>query len=238
MAIPSHNGKLSPAAIQDVAQKRSDIHYPKPRVVSLTQATELGGVYLQEEIQDISTTCKALGLNVHMDGARFANACAFLSCSPAEISWKSGVDVLCFGGSKNGMALGEAIVFFNRKLAIDFEYRCKQSGQLASKMRFLSAPWVGLLAEETWRTNAMHANRCAQFLAHLAQAIPGVTLVYPVASNAVFLKLPETVITELRAKGWIFYTFIGGNARFMCSWDTSEDYILRLAHDLKSLMCA
>ncbi|MFH4205858.1 beta-eliminating lyase-related protein, partial [Acinetobacter baumannii] len=110
-------GKLTPASIRDIALKRQDIHYPKPRVVTLTQATEVGTVYRPDELKAISATCKELGLHLHMDGARFSNACAFLGCSPAELSWKAGVDVLCFGGTKNGMAVGEAILFFNRDLA-------------------------------------------------------------------------------------------------------------------------
>ncbi len=110
----------------------------------------------------LADECQALGLSLHMDGARFANACASLGCSPAEMTWKSGVDVLCFGGAKNGMAMGEAVLFFDRALATDFDYRCKQAGQLASKMRFLSAPWVGMLESGAWLRNAEHANRCAQ----------------------------------------------------------------------------
>ncbi len=158
----TENGKLTPESIREIALKRQDIHYPKPRVVTLTQATEVGSVYTPDEIRAISATCKELGLNLHMDGARFSNACAFLGCSPADLTWKAGVDVLCFGGTKNGMAVGEAILFFNRTLAEDFDYRCKQAGQLASKMRFLSAPWVGLLENDAWLKHARHANHCAQ----------------------------------------------------------------------------
>src|SRR5690606_35788002 len=153
----TEEGKLTPASIREIAQKRQDIHYPKPRVVSLTQATEIGTVYQPAVLRAISQTCKELNLHLHMDGARFANACASLDLSPAELSWKAGVDVLCFGGTKNGMAVGEAILFFNRALAEDFEYRCKQAGQLASKMRFLSAPWVGLLETGAWLKYAAHA---------------------------------------------------------------------------------
>ena len=141
----TENGKITPESIREIALKRKDIHYPKPRVVTITQATEVGSVYRPEEIRAISATCKELGLLLHMDGARFSNACAFLGCTPAELSWKAGVDVLCFGGTKNGMAVGEAILFFNHDLSVDFDYRCKQVGQLASKMRFLSTPWVSLL---------------------------------------------------------------------------------------------
>jgi len=232
-------GKLSPAAIREVALKRQDIHYPKPRVVTLTQATEVGTVYQPAELQAISTTCHELGLHLHMDGARFANACAFLGATPAELTWKVGVDVLCFGGTKNGMAVGEAIVFFNKALAEDFDYRCKQAGQLASKMRFLSAPWLGVLQNDAWLRHARHANKCAQLLAELISPIVGVHLMHPVEANGVFVQLTEAALNALRDRGWRFYTFIGdGGARFMCSWDTEEQSVRALAADLRTIMAA
>ena len=232
-------GKLTPASIRDIALKRQDIHYPKPRVVTLTQATEVGTVYRPDELKAISATCKELGLHLHMDGARFSNACAFLGCSPAELSWKAGVDVLCFGGTKNGMAVGEAILFFNRDLAEDFDYRCKQAGQLASKMRFLAAPWVGVLQDDAWLRYADHANRCARLLAELVADVPGVSLMFPVEANGVFLQLSEPAIEALRARGWRFYTFIGeGGARFMCSWDTDIERVRELARDIRLVMGA
>jgi threonine aldolase len=232
----SEAGKLTPEAIREVALKRQDIHYPKPRVVTLTQATEVGTLYHPNELQAISATCKELGLSLHMDGARFANACASLGCSPAELTWKSGVDVLCFGGTKNGMAVGEAILFFRKELAEDFDYRCKQAGQLASKMRFLSAPWVGLLENDAWLRHAQHANACARLLADLVQDIPGVSLMFPVEANGVFLTMPEPAIAALRNQGWRFYTFIGGGARFMCSWDTSETRVRELADAIRDVV--
>ena len=233
----TEQGKLTPATIREVALKRQDIHFPKPRVVTLTQASEVGTVYRPEEIRAISQTCKELNLNLHMDGARFSNACAFLGCSPAELTWKAGVDVLCFGGTKNGMAVGEAILFFNKALAEDFDYRCKQAGQLASKMRYLSAPWVGLLQDGAWLRYANHANRCARLLAELVADVPGVSLMFPVEANGVFLQLSETAIERLRDGGWRFYTFIGaGGARFMCSWDTEEARIRELAADIRRAM--
>jgi threonine aldolase len=143
LLAPAVDGKLTPDAIRVLATGRSDIHFPKPRVVTITQPTETGQVYTAAEIRAISVVCRELGLKLHMDGARFANACAALDCTPAEISWQSGVDVLCFGGTKNGMAIGEAVIFFDRALAEDFDYRCKQAGQLASKM---SASGEGHLA--------------------------------------------------------------------------------------------
>ena len=233
----TEDGKLTPESIREIALKRQDIHYPKPRVVTLTQATEVGTVYRPEEVAAISQVCKELKLNLHMDGARFSNACAFLGCSPAELTWKAGVDVLCFGGTKNGMAVGEAILFFNKDLAEDFDYRCKQAGQLASKMRYLSAPWVGLLQDDAWLRYANHANRCARLLAELVADVPGVSLMFPVEANGVFLQLSETAIERLRAWGWRFYTFIGaGGARFMCSWDTEEARVRELAADIRKAM--
>ena len=233
----SELGKLTPESIREVALKRQDIHYPKPRVVTLTQASEVGTVYRPEEIRAISQTCKELNLNLHMDGARFSNACAFLGCTPAELTWKAGVDVLCFGGTKNGMAVGEAILFFNKALAEDFDYRCKQAGQLASKMRYLSAPWVGLLQDDAWLRHAGHANRCARLLAELVADVPGASLMFPVEANGVFLQLSETALERLRDWGWRFYTFIGaGGARFMCSWDTDEARVRELAADIRRAM--
>ncbi len=235
----TENGKLTPAAIREVALKRQDIHYPKPRVVTLTQATEVGSVYRPEEIRAITETCRELGLHVHMDGARFSNACASLGATPAELSWKAGVDVLCFGGTKNGMAVGEAILFFDHDLAVDFEYRCKQAGQLASKMRFLSAPWVGLLQDGAWLRHAQHANRCARLLAERVADVPGVSLMFPVEANSVFLQMSEPALERLRARGWRFYTFIGaGGARFMCAWDTEEARVRELAADIREAMAA
>jgi len=137
------DGKINLADAEQLITKRNDIHYPKPRVLSLTQATELGTVYSPNEVAAAGELARRYGLRLHMDGARFANAVASLGCHPAELSWRAGVDVLCFGGAKNGMAVGEAVVFFNQELAEEFDYRCKQAGQLASKMRFLAAPWIG-----------------------------------------------------------------------------------------------
>jgi threonine aldolase len=216
-----------------LATKRKDIHYPKPRAVSITQPTETGRVYTLNELREISEECRALGLSLHMDGARFANACASLGCSPAEMSWKSGVDVLCFGGAKNGMAMGEAVLFFDQALATDFDYRCKQAGQLAAKMRFLSAPWVGMLESGAWLRNAAHANRCArQFESEIA-GIPGVRLAQPVEANAVFVEASEELLNQVRARGWSFYTFIGGAARFMFAWDSDPKRVDELVRDLR-----
>jgi threonine aldolase len=233
LVAPSADGKLSPASIRELATKRNDIHYPKPRAVTLTQSTETGRVYTVAELRAISEECRAHGLSLHMDGARFANACASLGCSPAEMTWKSGVDVLCFGGTKNGMAVGEAVLFFDRKLAADFDYRCKQAGQLSSKMRFLSAPWVGMLESGAWLRNAQHANACARRFADQISGIPGLHLAHPVEANAAFLQAPEEILNRVRERGWRFYTFIGGAARIMFAWDTDPAGIDAFCRDLK-----
>ena len=229
----SEDGKLTPAAIHELATKRDDIHYPKPHVVTITQSTETGRVYTVDEVKAISAACKANGLWLHMDGARFANACASLGRSPAELSWKCGVDVLCFGGTKNGMAVGEAVLFFDPARAIDFDYRCKQAGQLASKMRFLAAPWVGMLESGAWLTNADHANRCASYFAEQIAGIPNVTIASPVDANTVFLLASDDILNGLRGRGWKFYTFIGGAARIMFAWDTDLKRVDALVRDLR-----
>jgi threonine aldolase len=238
LVAPSPNGKLTPEAIRAVALKRTDIHYPKPRVVTITQPTETGELYQIDEIRAIAVTCRELGLKLHMDGARFANACASLGCSPAEITWKSGVDVLCFGGTKNGLAIGEAVIFFDTKLAEDFDYRCKQAGQLASKMRFLAAPWVRMLESGAWLRYAAHANTCAKEFARKVSGLAEVELMFRVEANAVFLKLPLSVADGLRARGWMFYTFIGGGARFMFAWDAEPERMNALVNDLRDLCSA
>jgi len=232
------NGKLTPDSIHELATKRKDIHFPKPRVVTITQPTETGRVYTLDELRAISSACKAHGLLLHMDGARFANACASLGCSPAELSWKSGVDVLCFGGTKNGLAVGEAVLFFDRSLATDFDYRCKQAGQLASKMRFLTAPWVGMLESGAWLANAKHANRCASYFAAQVAGIPNVTLASPADANTVFLNASDDILERLRSRGWHFYNFIGGAARIMFAWDTDLKRVDALARDLRECASA
>lgn len=230
-------GKLSPDSIATLVQKRSDIHYPKPKVISLTQATEVGTLYSIEELLAIQAVAEQYQLRIHMDGARFANAIAALQVKPADITWKCGVDVLCFCGTKNGMAVGEAILFFDKALAEDFAYRCKQAGQLASKMRFISAPWLGLLETGAWLTNAEHANACAAYLEQQISQIPGVQLLFPRQANGLFVQLPEAAIEFLRARDWRFYTFIGTEGvRFMCSWATTRERIDQLVQDLRQAM--
>jgi threonine aldolase len=239
LTLPGAHGKLDPAGIDLAVRRRADIHYPKPRVVSVTQPSELGTLYTPDELEAIWAQARSHGLRIHMDGARFANAVAALGVAPKALTWQAGVDVLCLGGTKNGMAVGEAVVFFDRALAAEFEYRCKQAGQLASKMRFLAAPWVGMLRSGAWLRHAAHANAMAARLAAAIGAVPGVTVVHPVEANAVFAQLPPAAAAALRARGWRFYDFIGsGGARFMCAWDTRPEDVDAFAADLATAAAA
>jgi threonine aldolase len=230
-------GKVDLAEVEDMATRRRDIHFPKPKALTVSQSTELGTVYRAEDLQQVGEAARRLGLRLHMDGARFFNALASLDAAPADLSWRAGVDVLSLGGTKVGMAVGEAVVFFDRELAADFAYRCKQAGQLASKMRFLAAPWLGLLRDDAWRRHAGRANAMARRLAEGLVALPGVSLMLPVEANAVFAAVPEQALARLRARGWMFYTFIGlGGARFVCAWDTREEQVDELLAELRAAL--
>ncbi len=235
LTLEGEGGKMLPASIGAAVSRRTDIHTHKIRAISLTQNTELGLVYRPDEIERLTDEAKAHGLLVHMDGSRFANAVASLGCRPAEISWKVGVDVLCLGGTKNGLHMGDAIVFFNKELAQEFDYRCKQAAQLASKMRFLSSAWLGYLEDEAWLRYAANANRMAKLLSTLLADVPKVDILYTVEANAVFVSMPTKVATALMDKGWAFYDFIGsGGYRLMCSWDTTSEDVHALVQDIRS----
>ena len=228
-------GKLHPPEVERLVRKRTDIHYPKPKTLTITQSTECGTVYSLAELEELRDLARSLGLKIHMDGARFANACAGLDQDPGQIVSSAGLDVLSLGGCKMGMALGEAVVFFNLELAEDFAYRCKQAGQLASKMRYLTAPWVGMLQDGHWLRHARRANAMATRLAEGIRNL-GIEVLYPVQSNAVFVTLGEARIEKLRAAGWAFYQFIGtGGARFVCPWNTSEQSVDDLLGAVKRL---
>ncbi len=237
LTCPGALGKLDEEAVKKIITKRSDIHFPRPSALSITQSTEIGTVYTEDEISRLCSLAHHHHMKVHMDGARFANAVAFLGCTPAQITWKAGLDVLCFGGTKNGLSIGEAVVFFDKQSALNFDFRCKQGGQLASKMRFISAPWVGLLENDVWLRNAVHANNSAALLSNALTAVEGIKLMYPREANAVFVEMPPRVIENLNARGWKFYTFIGvGGARLMCSWDTDRSTIDTFVQDVRDAM--
>lgn len=233
LVTPGAHGKLQPAEIRRMVTRRKDINYPKPKVVSLSQTTELGTVYSVEEVAAIGATARELGLRVHMDGARFANAVVATGARPAELSWKAGVDVLSFGATKSGMSMADAVVFFDRRISEEFDYRCKQAGQLASKMRLLAAPCARLLQDGLWLGYARNANDKARRLAEALAALPGVSLLSPVQANAVFVRMPTALQQRLAAR-WKFYSFIGDGARFMCSWNTSDADIEALLADARA----
>jgi threonine aldolase len=204
--------------------------------IDLPQATELGTVYTPAEIKALSEVAHARGMKVQLDGARFANALVHLGCSPADTTWRAGVDVLSFGGTKNGMPFGEAVVFFDRALADEFLRRRKQAGQLSSKMRYLAAPWLGMLKDGAWLRHAGHANAMAARLAEGLARVPGARLLAPVQANGVFVDLPAAVVAGLRERGWRFYTFIGETGcRFMCAWDTPVESVDRMVRDVGEL---
>ena len=232
VAIPDEHGKLGSERIAAAATRRSDIHFPRLRALSLSQTTEMGTVYTPAELTAVCATARAHGLRVHLDGARFANALVALGCSPADLTWRAGVDVACIGGTKLGVGIGEAVVFFDRALSHDFAARCKQAGQLASKMRLLTAPWANALRQGWWERHARHANAMAARLAAGLRAA-GIGLLHPVEANAVFCDLSEPRAVHLRARGWRFYRFIGGGARFMTSWATTPDAVEALLRDLR-----
>lgn len=237
LLLSGPDGKVDPKSIERAVNKRTDVHYPKPRALSLTQATEVGTVYSVEDLRALTDVARRFNLRVQMDGARFANAIVSLGVKPREITWESGVDVLCFGGTKNGIGIGEAVVFFNLELAREFDYRCKQGGQLASKMRFLSAPWVGILEDGAWLRRAEHANAMARRLESAIRSVPQVEIAYPVQTNSVFARLRPRVVEGMHQRGWKFYTHVGAadEARLMCSWDTTEGDVDSFAADLKEL---
>jgi len=232
----SEHGKVAPAAVAELATRRRDIHFPKPRVLSITQTTEAGTIYTPDEVRALHEVAARHDLKLHMDGARFANAVAALGCDPAELTWKAGVDVLCFGGTKQGMPVGEAVVFFDRGLSADFAWRCKQAGQLASKMRYLAAPWPAMLADGAWLRHAGNANAHAARLGAALATVPGVELLHPVQANAVFARLPPALAAGLRERGWRFYDFLGGGgARFVCGWDCQPAWVDALLADARAL---
>ena len=239
--IPLHgiSGKLDPETVQTFLRRQRDVHSPKPRVLSLTQATELGTIYQPTEIAGLCALAREHSLLVHMDGARFANAVAALNCPPKQITWETGIDVLCFGGTKNGTAAGDLVIFFNKELAREFDYRAKQAGQLASKMRFLAAPWLGLLENDAWLENARHANACAKQVAEKLSAALGGAPVFPCEASAVFFRLSNEVFSALHGRGWRFYKFIEPDIyRLMCSWATTQQDLDDFVADVRNCLAA
>ena len=230
------DGKLNLSEAEKLIAQQVELHGHKMHAISIGQATELGTVYKPEEVQAIGEFSRSHKMVLHMDGARFANAVASLGCAPKEITWKAGVDILSFGGTKNGLAAGELVVFFDKRSSHDFEYRVKQAGHLGSKMRFLAAPWLGLLNRDVWLRNARRANEAARELAQRIRKEAGIESVFRVESNAVFVQLGEQQVRELHARGWRFYKFVEPDIyRLMCSWSTTDEDISMLVADVVAI---
>lgn len=236
LPVSSPAAKLRPEDVEPLLHRGHGVHASKRRALSLTQSTELGTIYTPAELRALTDFAHAHDWAVHMDGARFANAAATLGqkgFSPADITWRAGIDVLSFGGTKNGLLTTEAVVFFRRELAREFDYRVKQSGQLASKLRFAGAQWAAILQNGAWLRQATHANAQARKLAAGLQAL-GFTLLLPVEANAVFVELPPAVYAALERRGWHFYKFVGENGyRLMCAWDTSDEDVSAFVGDAR-----
>jgi threonine aldolase len=236
LLVGGGNGKIDIGQTKALLARGNELHSHKPGAISIAQATEFGTVYTREEIAAIADVARANQLLLHMDGARFANAVASLNCAPRTITWEVGVDVLCLGATKNGVAAGELAIFFSKKLAREFDYRVKQAGQLGSKMRFLAAPWLGLLTGDVWLRNARYANRAACQLAHHLQSKTNIEVVFPVEANAVFARMGDQLVRDLQARGWRFYKFIEPDVyRLMCSWATTEEEISNLIADVVAI---
>ena len=225
------HGKISPETLEKtLARAGFGIqHHPQPKVLSLTQATEAGTVYQNEEVADLAKIAHRAELAVPMDGARFANAVATLGCSPAEATWKAAVDVLSFGATKNGAMAAEAVIFFDPQRADDFSFRRKQGGHLFSKMRYLSVQLLAYLRDDLWLKNARHANHCALALSKGLAKLHACELLHEVEANEVFARLPEQILTAIENSGTGSLRWGNdGAARFVCAFDTDLEAVERV----------
>lgn len=237
VTVPAPDGKLTPGLVERYATGFGNVQRRQPAVVSITQSTELGTVYTAEETAAVAAAAHERGMTVHMDGARIANAAASLGVPLRALTTDAGVDVLSFGGTKNGLLLGEAIVVLNPDAVRGVSYLRKSSMQLASKMRYVSAQLVALLDGDLWLRNAAHANAMAGRLEAAARAVPGVEITQPVQANTVFAVIPKDVAERLRER-FAFYTWdeATGEVRWVCSFDTTEQDVAAFAAALAAEM--
>ncbi|MEW1901377.1 MULTISPECIES: low specificity L-threonine aldolase [unclassified Streptomyces] len=234
LTVPTPDGKLTPELIDRQAWGWEDEHRAMPQVVSITQNTELGTVYTVDEIRAIVEHAHSKGMKVHLDGARIANAAASLDVPMRAFTNAVGVDVLSYGGTKNGMIFGEAVIVLNPDAVSHMKHLRKLSMQLASKMRFVSVQLEALLAKDLWLRNARHANAMAQRLAAGVRALDGVEILYPVQANAVFARLPHEVSRRLQERfRFYFWDEAAGDVRWMCAFDTTEDDVDAFLQALK-----
>lgn len=224
LTVKTEDGKLTPDLTKPLLGVLGVEHHSQPAVLSITQSTEVGTVYTLEELKDLTGFAHSMGLTVHMDGARIANAAASLGVSLKAMTTDAGIDILSFGGTKNGLMFGEAVIILNKRLAESFKYIRKQAAQLASKMRYIAAQFDALLTDDLWLQNAKQANAMANLLAREIGTIPGIEIVYPVQANAVFVRLPKDAAARLLEK-YFFYPWDeeAGVYRWMTSFDMNEE---------------
>jgi threonine aldolase len=240
VTLTGNNAKITAENLKEMLDRsgKGIVHRVQPAAVSITQATEAGTVYNPAEISRISEVARSRDLYLHMDGARFANAVVSLGCSPADITWRSGVDILSFGATKNGAMAAEAVVFFNRELAATFPFRRKRSGHLFSKMRFLSAQLEAYITDNLWLKNAERSNQMAAKIVQGLAGIEKVKFCHPVEANELFMQLPESVIAGLMSRGFQFYRWEsegGCTVRLVTAFNTQEadvDTFVKCCKDL------
>jgi threonine aldolase len=237
LTVDTPDGKLTPELVMTRMHGFGFEHHSQPKAITITQSTELGTLYTINEIKALAALAHEHNMYLHMDGARLANAAVALNCSFKDMTTDAGVDVLSFGGTKNGLMIGESVVYLNPELAKEYKFRRKQGLQLCSKMRFLAVQFEAYLQTGLWRRNAEHSNRMAQLLYSMVKDIPQVKVVYPVQVNGVFVQLPRKVWTELQ-KQYFFYDWDMDKdiVRWMCSFDTTEDDIRNFVEALKKLL--
>ena len=238
LTVDTPDGKLTPSLVNTRLHGFGFEHHSQPKAISISQPTELGTLYSLEEILALADLAHSHGMYLHMDGARLANAAVALDCTFKQLTTDCGVDALSFGGTKNGLMMGESCVLLNPDLDVDMKYRRKQMTQLGSKMRFMAAQMECYLESGLWRRNAEHSNRMGRLLAQEVADVEGVRIVYPVQVNSVFAQLPRDVWHRLQER-YFFYDWDEENnvVRWMCSFDTTEEDIHEFVNALKEELC-
>lgn len=237
VTIPTEDGKLTPELIKPHLHNFGVCHHSQPKAVYISQVSELGTIYTVEEVKAISELLHSYNMYLHMDGARLANACAYLNCSMKEITVDAGVDILSFGGTKNGMMMGEAVISFRPEVTENLAYIRKQSAQLASKLRYMSAQFLPYLENNLWLENARHANKCALKLADALSKFDEIKFTQKIESNQLFFILPADVLAKLQEK-YFFYVWndARNEARLVTSWDTTDEDIDSFIATLDQIM--
>ncbi|MGC1244352.1 MAG: low specificity L-threonine aldolase [Chryseosolibacter sp.] len=236
VTVPAPNGKMKAEAIEGRIQRLDDQHHPQAKVISLSQTTEYGTVYTISELKSIAAVAKKYDLYFHMDGSRIANAAVSLDASFAAFTRDAGVDILSFGGTKNGMMFGEAVIVFNKALARYLKYFRKQSMQLHSKMRFIGAQFAALLSDDLWKENARHSNTMAKLLEQELKQVPSVRITQSVDANGVFAIFPAKLIAPLQEEHFFYiWNERTNEVRLMCSFDTTEEEVRNFGAKLRAL---